>query len=297
MKKLFLAIIFSTASFAAHADVNVFACEPHWGALAKEIGGEHVKVTNATTALQDVHQLQARPSLMAAMRDAQLVICDGAELEAGWLPLLLRQAGSAGVQEGQAGNLMAAQHLQALEIPRVLDRSQGDLHAEGNPHFVTDPRNVRMIAKVLSQRLQAIDVANANMYAMQAQAFDVKFAAAIARWQKKAAPLKGMRIVVRHNVWVYMANWLDVEVVASLEPKPGVPPTSAHLAQLMETLQQSPARAIVTAAYEDPKPAQWLSEKSGLKSITLPYTIGGNDKAVDLFSLYESTLDQLLEAR
>jgi len=295
MKKLTLiTTLFCLAAGSAQAAVNIFACEPEWGAVAKEIGGDKVNVTNATTALQDPHQIQARPSLIASVRGAQMVFCDGAELETGWLPILIRQAGNELVQEGQPGSLFAANFVQKLEVPDKLDRSQGDIHAEGNPHIVTDPRNVRIVAKVFTDRMKILDAANADYYDAQYKAFDAKFAAAIEKWQQKAASLRGMPVVVKHHVWAYLDNWLGIKFIASLEPKPGVPPTSSHLAGILTKLQATPAKAIVIAAYEDPKAAEWLSEKTGLPVITLPYTVGGNDKATDIFSLYEDTVNQLL---
>lgn len=295
MKKLFLitSLLCLTAT-AAEANVNIFACEPEWGAVAREIGGDKASVTDATTALQDPHQIQARPSLIASVRSADMVFCDGAELEVGWLPILIRQAGNNNVQEGQTGNLFAASYVRKLEVPKVLDRSMGDIHAEGNPHIVTDPRNIRTVAKVFTDKLKTLDSVNAAYYDKQYQAFDQKFASAISGWEQKAAKLRGMPIVVQHNVWPYLENWLGIRVIASLEPKPGVPPTSSHLADLLSKLQATPAKAIVIAAYEDNKAAQWLSEKTGLPVVTLPYTVGGNDEAKDIFSLYDNTINQLL---
>ena len=283
------------ATSSAQAKVNVFACEPEWGALTTAIAGDQADVTVATTALQDAHQIQARPSLIAGVRKAQLVFCSGAELETGWLPLLIRQAGNDSIQEGQPGNLMAASYVKKLEVPKVLDRSQGDIHAEGNPHIITDPRNLRVVARVLTDRLKLLDQANAARYEASFVRFDQDLAARIEAWAKEAAPLRGAPIVIQHNVWAYMTNWLGLDVVAALEPKPGVPPTTSHLAGVLTKLEGTPAKAIVVAAYEDPKAAQWLAGKTGLPVITLPLTVGGNQQAGDLFSLYDTTIAQLLK--
>ncbi len=283
------------AASPAHARVKVFACEPEWGALTTAIAGDQADVMVATTALQDAHQVQARPSLIAGVRKAQLVFCSGAELEAGWLPLLIRQAGNDGIQAGQPGNLMAASYVKKLEIPKVLDRSQGDIHAEGNPHVVADPRNLRVVARVLTDRLKLLEPANAGRYEASFVAFDQQLAARIDAWEKEAAPLRGVPIVIQHNVWAYMTNWLGLDVVAALEPKPGIPPTTSHLAGLLNKLANTPAKAIVVAAYEDPKAAQWLAGKTGLPVITLPFTVGGNKEAGDLFALYDTTIARLLQ--
>lgn len=283
------------AASSAQARVNVFACEPEWGALTTAIAGDQADVIVATTALQDAHQIQARPSLIAGVRKAQLVFCSGAELETGWLPLLIRQAGNDSIQEGQPGNLMAASYVKKLEVPKVLDRSQGDIHAEGNPHIITDPRNLQVVARVLTDRLKLLDRANAARYEASFVTFDQQLAARIEAWQKEAALLRGAPIVIQHNVWAYLTNWLRLDVVAALEPKPGVPPTSSHLAGVLNKLETTPAKAIVVAAYEDPKAAQWLAGKTGLPVITLPYTVGGNQQAGDLFGLYDTTITQLLQ--
>ncbi|MDP2325331.1 MAG: zinc ABC transporter substrate-binding protein [Gammaproteobacteria bacterium] len=297
MKYRFLLALLAGLVVARGADarVNVFACESEWGALAAEIGGEQVNVTVATTALQDVHQIQARPSLIAAVRKARLVFCSGAGLEAGWLPILIRQAGNDSVQPGRPGNLMATRYVTTLDVPDQLDRSQGDIHAEGNPHIVTDPRNVRVVARVLTDRLKLLDPANAALYEARFLTFDQTLAARIDSWQMQAAPLRGTPIVIRHMAWVYLANWLGLDVVAALEPKPGVPPTSSHLAAILETLRTTPAKAIIVAAYEDPKAGQWLAARTGLPVVTLAYTVGGNSQATDLFTLYDDTINRLLK--
>ena len=294
-RSIALCLAWLVAASTAQAKVNVFACEPEWGALTTAIAGDQANVTVATTALQDAHQIQARPSLIAGVRKAQLVFCSGAELETGWLPLLIRQAGNDGIQEGQPGNLMAASYVKTLDVPKVLDRSQGDLHAEGNPHIITDPRNLRIVARVLTDRLKLLDTPDAARYEASFVTFDQQLAARIEAWQKEAAPLRGAPIVIQHNVWAYLTNWLGLKVVAALEPKPGVPPTSSHLAGVLTKLAATPAKAIVVAAYEDPKAAQWLAGKTGLPVITLPYTVGGNKAAEDLFGLYDTTIAQLLQ--
>ncbi|MCE7901472.1 MAG: zinc ABC transporter substrate-binding protein [Gammaproteobacteria bacterium PRO9] len=279
---------------AARADVNVFACEPEWGALTKAIAGDHADITIATTALQDAHKVQARPSLISAIHRARLLVCTGAELEVGWLPLLLRRAGNPEIQPGQPGNLMAASLVHKLEVPKLLDRAEGDIHAEGNPHVITDPRNLEPIARELTNRLKEIDPANAAGYEAAFNAFNKELATRVAGWEKQAARLRGAPIVIQHDVWAYMDAWLGLKPVVSLEPKPGVPPTSAHLVDVLATLRATPAKAIVVAAYENPQASQWLAGKTGLPVLTLPLTVGGNAKATDLFSLYDTTIAQLL---
>jgi zinc/manganese transport system substrate-binding protein len=289
---LALAAVLSTP---AHADVRVFACEPEWGALAKELAGDAATIDVATTALQDVHQIEAKPSLIAKVRRADLVACTGAELEAGWLPQLLRQAGNAKVASGP-GLFFAAAQVSTLEKPATLDRAAGDVHPQGNPHIQMDPRRVLKVARALSARLAQLDAANKADYATRLAAFEGRWNAAIRRWEAKAAPLKGQRVVVQHNSWVYLTQWLGIEQVGTLEPKPGVPPSSAHLASMVATVKEKKPFAVIRAAYQDPKASRWLSERTGVPAVVLPFTVGADAKSGDLFALYDATIDALLNA-
>src|SRR5450755_4837334 len=178
------------SALPAHAALRVFACEPEWGALAQELGGSLVDVTVATNALQDPHQIQAKPSLIVRARNADLVVCTGAELEIGWLPVLLQQSGNAKVQNGLPGNFAAADFVRKLDVPTQLDRAQGDVHAAGNPHIQTDPRNIAQVATALGKRLQQVDPAHAAQYVKAQADFAQRWQQAIARWTAQAAPLK-----------------------------------------------------------------------------------------------------------
>jgi zinc/manganese transport system substrate-binding protein len=281
---------------AAHAALNVFACEPEWGALAREIGGNSIKVYTATTALQDPHRIEARPSLIAQMRRADLVVCSGADLEAGWLPVLLREAGNAQVQPGRPGYFEATRFVTLLEKPATLDRAQGDVHAAGNPHIHTDPRRLARVGAALAVRMAEIDPASAAAYQAQWQAFSARWNEAIAGWQLRAAPLKHLPVVVQHKSFSYLLAWLGMVEVATLEPRPGVEPSVGHLARIAAQLQATPARAVLRAAYQSPRPADWLAQRAGIPALALPFTVGGNARAGDLFGLFDDTLDQLLKA-
>ena len=290
------AVALAALAAPAHAALRVFACEPEWAALAQELGGSLVDVSSATTALQDPHQIQARPSLISRMRNADLVVCTGAELEIGWLPVLLQQSGNAKVQPGQPGNFAAADYVRKLEVPTSVDRSQGDVHAAGNPHIQTDPRNIAAIAPQLAARLQQVDAAHAAQYAQNAAAFQQKWQQAMARWNTQAAPLRGLPVVSQHKAFAYLYDWLGLKEIAVLEPKPGVEPSAAHLQSVLATLKATPARMVVYSAYLDPKPSEWLSTNAGIPAVKLPFTVGGTDKAKDLFGLYDDTLARLLAA-
>jgi len=292
--RTFIAVLLTGLSWPALAALSIFACTPEWGSLAQEIGGDRVSVYSATSALQDPHHIEARPSLIARARRADLVFCNGAELETGWLPLVLGQSGNAGVQPGQRGYLEAASAARLLEVPGRVDRAMGDVHAAGNPHLHLDPRNVARVAKVLAARLSVLDAQGAAVYAERELAFQKRWGDASARWEREARPLQGLPLVVHHKNLSYLIGWLGMREVGALEPKPGLPPSAAHLSGLLASLKRTPAKAVVRAAYNDPRAADWLGQQAGVPSIVLAYTVGGNARATDLFALYDDTLARLL---
>jgi zinc/manganese transport system substrate-binding protein len=283
-------------SLPATAALRVFACEPEWAALAQELGGPLVEASSATTALQDPHQVQAKPSLIARVRNADLLVCTGAELEIGWLPPLLQQSGNAKVQAGQPAHFLAADLVRKLEVPGQVDRSQGDVHAAGNPHIQTDPRNIATVATALGARLQQLDPANAAQYAKRQADFTQRWQQAMARWSAQAAPLKGVAVVSQHKGFAYLYDWLGLKEVAVLEPKPGVEPTVSTLQGVQAALQAQPARMVIHAAYQDPRPSDWLSKNAGIPVVNIPFTVGGSAAAKDLFALFDDTVARLLAA-
>lgn len=276
--------------------LNVFACEPEWAALSTEIGGDKVHVTIATTGVQDPHQVQARPSLIANARTADLTVCTGAELEVGWLPMIVAQSANKKIAAGSRGVFQPTDYIKLQETPATVDRSQGDVHAAGNPHIQSDPRNMLPVAKALADRFAELDPANAATYHARYTAFAANWQAALNRWQARAAPLRGVSIAVQHRSWIYLENWLGLRRVVALEPKPGVPPSSGYLAQVLEVLKKQPVKMVIRAAYEDGRPSEFIGERAKIPAVMLPYTIGGTPEAKDLYSLYDDTLNRLLKA-
>ena len=277
----------------AHAELNVFACEPEWAALATEIGSNKVSVFTATTAKQDPHQVQARPALIAQLRSADLVVCTGAELEIGWMPVLLRQAANGRVQPGSPGYFEAAQQIRLLDVPTRLDRAEGDIHPAGNPHIQTDPRNIATVAAALTRRMGELDQADATAFAAQAQNFAGRWTAAMQRWAQRAAPFRGSTVAAYHKSWAYLEDWLGLREAATIEPKPGIPPGSQYLAQLVADLPAKNVRAILYSAYEDPRGSEFVAQRIGAAAVMLPFTVGGTDRAKDLFGLFDDTIDRL----
>lgn len=281
---------------SAFANINVFTCEPEWQALVKELGGDKVNAVSATNGLEDPHQVQARPSLISQMRNADLLVCSGADLEVGWLPVLLRRASNPNIAVGKPGYFFAADHVKLLGVPKVIDRSQGDVHAAGNPHVQTNPKNMARVAKALVTRMQQIDPDNSRYYQQQTDAFLARWNTALQGWQQALRPYRGAKIVVQHQSWDYLMDFAKFEQVAVIEEKPGIPPTTGHLVQLSKQLAANPANVIIHAAYQPSKASKWLSERTGIKEVTLPFTVGGTPQATDLFSLYDQTVQTLVKA-
>jgi len=279
----------------AFATLNVFATVPEWGALAQELGGDKVKIYVATNALQDPHHVEAKPSLIARARSADLVVATGAELEIGWLPLVTQQAGNPAIQPGKPGYFEAAPFVTLLDKPTRLDRAEGDVHPGGDPHIQTDPRNIARVAGPLAQRLAEIDPENAVYYQARYKAFAERWTAAIANWEKQAASLRGTPVVVQHKAFTYLTAWLGLKEVAALEPKPGVEPTTAHLSEVLATLQKQPAKMVLRAAYQSDRASQWIAERAKIAVVTLPFTVGGDDAAKDLFGLFDDTIARLIK--
>jgi len=295
MNRLISAFLLSLFFSPAYATLNVFACEPEWAALTQELAGDKVSIYTATGGLQDPHRVEARPSLIAKARRANLVVCTGAELEVAWLPVVLRESGNAATRIGSNGYFEAADFVKMLEVPTRLDRGDGDVHARGNPHIQTDPRNFLPIADALSKRLLQLDVANADAYQQRLVAFNTKWRAAIAKWEAQALPLRGTPVLVQHKGFPYLTDWLKLKEVATLEPKPGMEPSAAHLAQILNTLQKQPPKMVLRAAYQDARPSEWIAQRAHLNVVELPYTVGGSAGASDLYGLFDDTIARLLK--
>lgn len=291
---LVAAAIGAVLPLRAQAAIEILTCEPEWAALASELGGDLVSVESATTPQQDPHYIQARPSLIAKVRRANLVVCTGADLEVGWLPLLLRQSGNSAVQPGQPGYLVAADYVEMLDKPASIDRSQGDVHPYGNPHIQTDPRNIGKVAIALAERLASLDAANAATYRARLTDFSERWRAAVERWTAAVAPLEGRQVVTHHKGWVYLETWVGLTEVGNLEPKPGLPPSAAHLAELLGQLKGQQVALIVRSVYEDGKASAWLAERTSIPQVVVPHTVGSVAGADDLFGLFDTVVATLM---
>jgi zinc/manganese transport system substrate-binding protein len=200
------------------------------------------------------------------------------------------------VQPGLPGHFEAARHVAMLEVPTRLDRADGDVHAAGNPHIQTDPRHFLKIGEALASRMAELDPANAAAYQGNYKAFAAKWRSAIARWEAQAAPLRGANVVVQHSSFTYLLNWLGLKQLATLEPKPGLEPSAAYLGEVLGRVKAQAPRFVLRAAYNSPRPAEWFSEQAHVPVAVLPFTVGGDDAANDLFGLFDDTVQRLLKA-
>ncbi|MCB1836290.1 MAG: zinc ABC transporter substrate-binding protein [Alcanivoracaceae bacterium] len=279
---------------APAAALNIFACEPEWQALAQEIAGDKADIYVATSAQQDPHRVQARPGLISAVRRADLVFCTGAGLEAGWLPLLLGKASNARVQSAP-GLLLAAEHVTLLDKPAQLDRAEGDIHAAGNPHIHFDPRRILQVASVLAQQLQQLDPGNAAYYQARLSTFEATWREHIQQWESQAASLRGVAVIEHHRSWRYLLDWLGIQPVGELEPKPGIPPSPGHLQHLLLDQDARGARLILYAAINGDKASHWLASHSSACAVELPYTVGGDEDSASLSDFYATLVTRLVE--
>ncbi len=284
-----LVIIAILLPIKSQAKINIFACEPEWQSLAKEIGKDYVKSYSATNARQDPHYIRAKPSLIAKIRKADLLICSGSDLEVGWLPILLSKA-KVNVQIGQEGNLMASNFVPQIEKPEVLDRSMGDVHPQGNPHIHLDPYNILLVAKELNNRLKNIDPDNSHNYQKNYNNFVQKWKNSIKKWEKQALRLKGIKVLPYHKSFSYLFNWLKINEIVTLESKPGIAPTTKHLEKLLVLLNNEQIKFITLTPYDSKDASNWLNKKTKIKELTLPYTVGGNENSKDLFSLFDNII-------
>jgi zinc/manganese transport system substrate-binding protein len=290
-----MAVSLLISPITAQAKVNIFACEPEWESLGMEIGGSYVKTFSATNAKQDPHYIRAKPSLIAKIRTADLIICSGSDLEVGWLPILLSKANK-NIQIGKVGYLMASDFVPKIEKPEILDRSMGDIHPQGNPHIHLNPHNILLIAEELNNRLKKIDPSNSKNYQNNYDNFTSKWSNSISIWEARALKLQGLKIAVHHKSFSYLIDWLKLDEVATLESKPGIAPTSSHLESLLISLRKEPVKFIIRTPYDPKDASNWVSKKTQIKELVLPYTVGGNEQSNDLLSLFDNTINLMLEA-
>lgn len=270
-----MALLLLTAPVLSRAGLNVVATTPDLGAIVSEVGGKLVQLTVLTRPTEDPHFVDAKPSFIVKLNKADALVEGGAELEIGWLPPLLQGARNPKLAAGAPGRISCAAALSLLEVPTTLDRSQGDVHAAGNPHYMVDPLNARTVADLLAKRLSALDSANAAAYQANAARFQARIDAKLPEWQKALAPYKGRRVVSYHNLWPYFAKRFDLVFDLFLEPKPGIPPTPAHLSEVLRRMKAENSRVIIVEPFQSRRTAESIADQTGAVVVGVTQYPGG----------------------
>ncbi|MBR7746844.1 zinc ABC transporter substrate-binding protein [Undibacterium sp. BYS107W] len=301
--KTVLPIAVISSAFIANAGAQtttVFACEPEWAALTRVLL-PNASIHVATHSKQDPHHIEARPALIAQLRSADVAVCTGGELESAWLPMLQQRAGNSKVQNGAQGMFFASEQVEMIDPrPGVLGTPfSGDVHAEGNPHFHTDPHRFLKVAQALSKRFATLFPQEASAINQRTQAFSQMWSQQVQQWEKRAATLKGMRVASQHTSFAYLWRWLGIEQISDLEPKPGMAPTPAHLQRQLSLLQATPVEAVVVAAYQDPRAAKWLTSQTGIQAplLILPATTENPLASDALVTWFDQLVNSLLKVK
>jgi zinc/manganese transport system substrate-binding protein len=286
MNRTLLTLLFSTAlAFPAEAKLNVVATLPDFGSIAREIGDDKIDIVTLAKPTEDPHFVDARPSFVVALRNADVLIEGGAELEIGWLPPLLQNARNPKIEAGKPGRVVAAQGIRLMNVPTNVTRAAGDVHALGNPHFMTDPIIAKAVAQHIAQSFAAVDSANEAAYDANYKKFEATINAKLQEWGAALAPFKGQNVVAYHDSWPYFAHRFGVKIEIFLEPKPGIPPSPSHLAEVIDQMKAQKIKAIIVEPFQDRKVAEKVASATGAKVVDFaqfPGGIPGTDTYVKL---------------
>jgi zinc/manganese transport system substrate-binding protein len=270
-----IALALIALTVTAQAKLNVVATTPDLAAIAKEIGEDKIDLTTLARPTEDPHFVDAKPSFIVKLNKADVLIHGGAELEVGWLPKLIEQARNAKIVGAAKGEVRCCEGVKMLEVPEKLDRSGGDIHAAGNPHFLVDPANAKIVAHHVADTFVSLDGANREFYEANARRFMASLDAKLVEWQTKLAPFKGQHIVAYHNSWLYFAERFGLKIEIFLEPKPGIPPSPAHLANVMAKMKEQNARVVIVDPYLNRKTAETAARGTGAKVVDVTQFPGG----------------------
>lgn len=293
MKKItamfFLLTLFATSAFAK---VNVVATLPFIGSLAKEIGGEWIELTVVVKPNQDPHYVEAKPSMILAARKADILMYNGLDLEIGYLPVIIESSKNPNIQPGQPGNLDCSRYITPIERMSSSDRSMGDVHPLGNPHYLTSPKNIVRVVEGITEALSAVDPSNELFYKGRLSVFKEKFKKKEAEWS--GIRLKGKKFIAYHRDISYLEADFGFKVIGFIEPKPGIPPSAAHLEKLVETIgREKPDGIINSTSTQGRQAVEFLSQKTGVRGVTIPGDVGSTEQAKDWFSFMDQILNSL----
>jgi len=287
---------------AAQAKLDVVATTPDFGLIATEIGGNRASITTLAKPTEDPHFVDAKPSFIVKLNRADAVVEGGAELEIGWLPALLDQSRNSKLALGAPGRIYCSQGISLVEIPATLDRSRGDIHAAGNPHYMTDPVNAKIVAEHIANAFCRLDAKSCDTYRANLKKFTGELDKKMVEWEKLLAPFKGQRVVAYHNTWPYFARRFGLSIDLFLEPKPGIPPTPVHLAEVVSRMKSEHVRIILLEPYQNRKTAEAVAADTGATVVEVaqfPGGVKGTDKGyIELMDYLVNSLARALsEAR
>jgi zinc/manganese transport system substrate-binding protein len=296
MKKILLILSSFLFAFSAEAKINVVATLPDFGALAREIGGDKINLTVLAKPTEDPHFVDARPSFVVALRSADVLIDGGAELELGWLPPLLQNARNPKIELGQPGRIQASNGIRLMEVPANLTRAAGDVHALGNPHFGVDPIIAKAVAQHIAQSFSAVDPANAAAYQANEQKFEAAINAKLQEWGATLLPFKGQHVAAYHDSWPYFGHRFGLAIDLFLEPKPGIPPSPSHLAEVIAQMKAQKIKAIIVEPYHDRKIAERVAAATGAKVVDFAQYPGGLPNTDTYIKLIDALVSRLAAA-
>jgi zinc/manganese transport system substrate-binding protein len=281
----------------AFADLRVATSLTDLASVAESVGGTHVTVMSLCKGYEDPHFVPAKPSLMKAIQNADVFVSVGLELDAGWLPLVLPGSRNPKIQPGRPGFVDASEGIDVLEKPTgTVSRAEGDVHPLGNPHYYMDPKNLVIVAHHLAEVFSRLDPANAADYSSNAKVFEGRTEGALAQWQMKLAPYRGMSIVTFHRNFIYFADRFGLKLFGTVEPKPGIPPSPRHIAELAEAMRQAGVRVVLYQPYYDASASQELAAKAGGTALEVATEVGGVPEAKDTFSKFDVLVSSLVKA-
>lgn len=285
------------AAGPAQARLNLVATLPDFGAIAEAIGGDKVKVTSICRGTEDPHFVDPRPSFLRVLHQADALLEGGAELEIGWLPTLVNNARNGKILRDAPGDVLMSEGIRLLEVPLTpVDRSMGDVHPLGNPHYWLDPANGRFMAQQIATRLSKLDPANAAFYEANLRQFNQRLDAKMADWTRQMEPFRGTKIITYHKSFEYFADRFGLVIVGAVEPRPGIEPTPGHINELIPRLKQTGVKLVVIEPFRPRKTPEYVAQATGAKLVLVPVMTGGNEKIKDYFDLFDYAVAQIVTA-
>ena len=294
---LLLSQLLPGAAPTAHAALNVVTTTPEFAAIAREVGGDFIKVTSLAKGTEDPHFVDPRPSFIRVLNQADVLVEGGAELEIGWLPPLVDNARNTRILTGAPGRILMTRGIRLLEAPEgVIDRSQGDVHAAGNPHFALDPANGKIMAATLAEAFSRLDPGHAAKFAAQLARFTERLDQKLAAWAVLMEPWRGTKVLTYHKSYEYFAARFGLEIVGQIEPKPGIEPSPTHINSLITTLKGQGVKLVLMEPNRSRKTPEFVAHALGARVVVLPILVGGADKATDYFALFDYNLGEVVAA-